>query len=91
MIVANDIGRDDIGEEPLVFEFDQGSDSIESHDQLTTESDGKIKVVAVFDKTTVMNSVEGYGSFDLKVTGTLKSGYNFYGEGAITITRFAGN
>ena len=89
--LPENIGRDDIGEEPLVFEFDQGSYSIESHDQLTTESDGKIKVVAVFDKTTVMNSVEGYGSFDLKVTGTLKSGYNFYGEGAITITRFAGN
>ena len=31
------------------------------------------------------------GSTDLKVTGTLSSGYTFSGQATITITRFAGN
>jgi len=83
------IGRDDIEEGPLLLELEKGT--VESHGQYITESEGKIQVVAVFDKSAVMNAIEGYGPVTLKVIGTLKSGCNFYGEGTITITRFAGN
>jgi hypothetical protein len=62
-----------------------------NNDQIVTETDGKTVIVAVFDIARLMEAIPAYGPVKLKVEGKLTSGYTFYGQAIITITRFASN
>lgn len=62
-----------------------------NNDQIVTETDGKIVIAAVFDMAQLMEAIPGYGPVGLIVEGKFTSGYIFYGEATIIITRFAGN
>ena len=80
------IKKSDIKEEPLVLT----PGGISSNQPIIIETDGTIKVVAVFDKDQVMDAIPIYGEVELEIVGQLKSGQSFYGKATITITRFAG-
>ncbi len=81
------IGKSDIKDEPLVLT----PGGIISKQPIVIETDGRIKVVAVFDKDEIMDAIPFYGQVDLEIVGQLNSGQSFYGKATITITRFAGN
>jgi len=79
--------------EPLVLSpVDQDEIKIRANDNpIVTETDGRTTVIAVFDKTEVMNAIPDYGEVGVEVVGKFTSGHTFYGKTTITITRFAGN
>ena len=79
--------------EPLVLSpVDQDEIKIRANDNpIVTETDGRTTVIAVFDKAEVMDTIPDYGEVGVKIIGKFTSGYTFYGETTITITRFAGN
>jgi hypothetical protein len=81
------VSKDDIGNEPVVL----SPGSIKAHQQIVTEADGKIQVVAVFNKDEVMDAIPDYGEFEVEVWGHFTDGQVFYGQATITITRFASN
>jgi uncharacterized repeat protein (TIGR01451 family) len=75
----------DIKEEPLVLT----PGGIKSDPPIVIETDGKVKVVAVFDKNQVMEAIPKYGEVELEIVGQFNFGQSYYGEATITITRFA--
>ena len=81
------IVKSDIANEPLVF----FPGNVKAHQQIVTETDGKTKIVAVFDKDEVMDAIPIYGEVDVEIRGKLTTGKSFYGQTTITITRFADN
>jgi fimbrial isopeptide formation D2 family protein/uncharacterized repeat protein (TIGR01451 family) len=81
------IAKSDIANEPLVL----FPGNIQAHQQIVIETDGKIQLVAVFDKNEVLNAIPVYGKVDVEVVGKLTTGQSFYGQATITITRFALN
>jgi uncharacterized repeat protein (TIGR01451 family) len=81
------IVKSDIANEPLVL----FPGNVKAHQQIVIETDGKIQVVAVFDKEDVLDAIPVYGKVDVEVVGKLTTGQSFYGQATITITRFADN
>lgn len=77
----------DIKEEPLILT----PGGISSETPIVIETDGTVKVVAVFDKDQVMDAIPIYGEVELEIVGQFNSGQSYYGEATITITRFGGN
>ncbi|MBN2182842.1 MAG: isopeptide-forming domain-containing fimbrial protein [Sedimentisphaerales bacterium] len=91
--LPEDIGQVvDVNELLVLYPADQYEKGIPANsDQLIIKRDGKTMIVAVFDKEEVMAVFPGYGQVNLRVVGKFESGSTFYGEGKITVTRFAGN
>ncbi|MFC1781493.1 isopeptide-forming domain-containing fimbrial protein [Planctomycetota bacterium] len=87
MVLPEIIKLDDIKDEPFVLY----PGNLKATNQQMTERNGKVQIVAVFDKNELMNSLVGYGLFELEVIGKLKSDQSFYGQAFITVTRFAAN
>ena len=81
------ISKSDIANEPVVL----FPGNVKANQQIVTETDGKIQVVAVFDKNEVMDAIPVYGKVDVEIVGNLTTGQSFYGQATITITRFALN
>jgi uncharacterized repeat protein (TIGR01451 family) len=79
--------KSDISDEPLVL----FPSNVKAHQQIVIETDGKVQVVAVFDKEEVLDAIPVYGKVDVEVVGKLTKGQSFYGQATITITRFAQN
>lgn len=88
LTLSEDVGIDDVNNEELLI-LHPGK--IEARQQFVKEEDGRTMVIAVFDKSQVMDAIPGYGEFDIEIVGKFKSGQSFYGEAKITITRFASN
>lgn len=83
----------DVGDNLLVLSpVDYSEIKIEANsDQIVVEKNGRTLIVAVFNKAALMEAIPGYGQFVLRISGEFVSGEKFYGEKAITITRFAGS
>ncbi len=75
----------DVKDEPLILH----PANIPACEQIVKEKNGKTEVIAVFDAITMMDAIPGYGPKSLEIVGQLTSSRSFYGEGTITITRFA--
>jgi fimbrial isopeptide formation D2 family protein/uncharacterized repeat protein (TIGR01451 family) len=56
---------------------------------MTTTTQG-VKIVAVFNKSDILQAVSGYGKFNMMVVGSLKSGRSFFGKQDLWISRFTG-
>jgi uncharacterized repeat protein (TIGR01451 family) len=79
--------KNDIADEPLVL----FPGNIKANQQLVIETDGITKIVAVFDKTEVLDAIPVYGNVDVEIVGKFTTGQSFYGQTTITISRFALN
>jgi fimbrial isopeptide formation D2 family protein/uncharacterized repeat protein (TIGR01451 family) len=57
--------------------------------QITSTAQG-VKIVAVFNKSDILQAISGYGKFEMIVIGTFKSDRSFYGEQNLWIASFVG-
>lgn len=92
------IGKDQIedGESLTLYVInEEGSvlnrDGIRATRQQVYGTASTAKILALFDKNALLNVVQSYGRFKLRVTGKLKTGDFFSGEAYVQITRFTGN
>ena len=81
------ISRDQIEDQPLIL----NPGSIQSLRHQIYGTDSRVKILALFDKNTLVNTLNSYGRFKLTVTGKLTTGEFFVGEAYVQITRFTGN
>lgn len=63
---------------------------IKAKELLIFGTDTKAKVVALFDKSELLDAVKGYGEVPLRMVGMLASGRSYSAEGMIRITRYSG-
>lgn len=92
------IGKDQVEEEEmLILQVinEEGSalnpDGIRATRQQVYGTASRAKILALFDKNALLNVVQSYGRFKLRVTGELNTGEFFSGEAYVQITRFTGN
>ena len=74
-------------DEPLVLSLDSEDSGISvnaNEDKIVREYEGVLYVVAVFDKTRLLNAIPGYGPKKIKVEGKLIAG-SFIGRKILTI------
>ena len=81
------MSKESISNEPVVL----FPGNVQANQQIVIETDGKVQVVAVFNKDEVMGAIPFYGNVDVEIVGKLTTGQSFYGKATITITRFAPN
>lgn len=84
----------DIKNTPLLLSLvddPEGVTVAANSNQVVTQSLGKVYVVAVFDKNSLMNAIEGYGPKEVQIEGNLTNGSIFAGFTTINITKVAGN
>jgi len=86
--LPSDVSEEQVNEdEPLVLTLDseESSESVLANaDQDATTYGGITYVLAVFDKTQLLNAIPGYGQKKIKVEGKLIEG-SFIGTGILTI------
>jgi uncharacterized repeat protein (TIGR01451 family) len=80
------VNTSDIQHVPLVL--DPGN--TRARYQHVYASDGRAKVIAVFHGAGLLDAVPGYGPVNVTVTGRLKTGQPFYGQGTIVLSRLLG-
>lgn len=86
--LSEGVVKNDIADEPLVL----FPGNVKANQQIVIEeTDGRTKIVAVFDKEDVMEAIPVYGKVDVEIVGKFTTGQSFYGQATITITRFALN
>jgi uncharacterized repeat protein (TIGR01451 family) len=79
-------GAGDISAEPLVL--NPGGTAATLQHAYTSGS--RAKIIALFSGDGLLDAVPGYGPVKVTVTGKLKSGRLFYGEGTIVLSRLLG-
>ena len=90
-ILPAGIGKDDIEDIPPVLYLPKPlSGKINATRQIVYGSDTRAKVIALFDKTELLNAIDGYGHFRLTVIGKLKKGQSWYGQDTVCITGYTG-
>ncbi len=80
------VNTSDIQDEPLIL--DPGN--TEASYQHVYAAGSRAKVIALFQGAGLLDAVPGYGPVEVKVTGRLKSGRPFYGQGTIVLSRLLG-
>ncbi len=88
MILPPGIGKDDVKDVlPTLY---SGQVKVTAKRQLVHGTPGRAKVIALFDKTELLNAIPGYGRMTWKVVGRLKTGRSFFGEATVLITKHTG-
>ncbi|MBN2129395.1 MAG: DUF11 domain-containing protein [Sedimentisphaerales bacterium] len=82
------IGKEDIVDGPLMLTVPGRPDEIMSFSHQVYGTSEQGKVVAYFDKDRFLAAAEGYGEFDIEVSGMFVNGGLFVGKGAIVVLRF---
>ncbi len=88
MILPPGIGKDDVKDVLPTLYSDQVK--VSAKRQLVYGTPGRAKVIALFDKTELLNAIPGYGPMTWKVVGKLKAGRSFFGEAKVLITKHTG-
>jgi uncharacterized repeat protein (TIGR01451 family)/fimbrial isopeptide formation D2 family protein len=90
-ILPAGIGKDDIEDIPPILYLPKPlSGKINATRQIVYGSDTRAKIIALFDKTELVNAIDGYGHFTLTVVGKLKKGQSWYGQDTVCITGYTG-
>jgi uncharacterized repeat protein (TIGR01451 family) len=81
------LGKDSITDAPLVLSGPMLSDAIPAFRQTVYGTAAQGTIVGYFDKDQFLAVTEGFGQFEIEVTGTLVGGGAFVGEGSIIVLR----
>ena len=88
LILPPGIGKDDVKDVlPTLY---SGQVKVSAKRQLVYGTASRAKVIALFDKTELMNAIPGYGQMTWRVVGKLKAGRSFFGEATVYITKYTG-
>ena len=88
LILPPGIGKDDVKDVlPTLY---SGQVGVSAKRQLVYGTASRAKVIALFDKTELLNAIPGYGQMTWKVVGKLKAGRSFFGEATVYITKYTG-
>lgn len=86
IIFPEGIGKDDILDVlPILY-----PGKITAKQQFVYGTADRLKVIALFDKTELLNAVPGYGQVTLKMVGLLTSNRSYLGEATVYITKYTG-
>ena len=90
-ILPAGIGKKDIADEPPILYLPAShTGKIIATRQIIYGSDTRAKVIALFDKTELLNAIADRGRFPLMVVGKLKKGQSWYGQDTVYITGYTG-
>ena len=90
-ILPDGVGIDRIVDEPPVLYLPEPyTGKINAVRQIVYGSATRAKVIALFDKTELLNAIADRGQFKLTVVGKLKKGQSWYGEDTVYITGYTG-
>jgi len=88
LILPPGIGKNDVKDVlPTLY---SGQVRVSAKRQLVYGTASRAKVIALFDKTELLNAIPGYGQMTWKVVGKLKAGRSFFGEATVLITKHTG-
>jgi len=82
------VGKENIVDGPLILTVPDSTDEIMSFSHQVYGTSEQGKVVAYFDKDRFLSATQGYGEFDIEVSGMFVNGGIFRGEGSIIVLRF---
>ena len=83
MALPQGVAKSDIEDEQLAV-YPGGPEAI---DQRAYDTGTRAKIVAFFDKASVISALPSRGETKLRIVGRLKSGQSFFGEQTVYITR----
>ncbi len=88
LILPPGIGKDEVKD--VLPTLHSGQAKVSAKRQLVYGTASRAKVIALFDKTELLNAIPGYGQMTWKVVGRLKAGRSFFGEATVYITKHTG-